>query len=142
MSKITVYIADPVTIFREGICVALAGEEDIEVVGATGIFKEAKRFIKTNPPDVAILHINGGRPSGLEITRRLKRELSPVCVLLILDNENEKNFLKVVKSGASACVTRGVAPDHLVSTIKEVAKGTKPVSQTPSNQKMTAHLRE
>jgi DNA-binding NarL/FixJ family response regulator len=129
LAKITVYIADPIAIFREGIYVALAGEEDIEVVGATSIFKEAERFIKAHSPNVAILHINGGKPSGLEITRRLKLESRPVQVILMLDNEDDERLFSAIKSGVSACITRGIDPDHLVSTIKEVAKGAKPISQ-------------
>ncbi len=140
MAKITVYIADPIAIFREGIYVALASEEDIEVVGATGVIEEAERFIKAHSPNIAILHINGSKPSGLEITHRIKLELCTVQVILILDNEDDEHIFLAVKSGASVCISRGIDPDHLVSAIKEVAKGAKPISQALLRSTIAARI--
>jgi len=128
LSKITVYVADPLAIFREGIYVALTGEEDIDVVGATGVYKEAERFIKANSPDIAILHINFGRLSGLEIARRIKRKLLQIQVILMLEDEDDERLFAAIKSGASACITRDIDPEHLVNAIKEVAEGAKPIS--------------
>jgi DNA-binding NarL/FixJ family response regulator len=129
MRSINVYIADWEVLFREGMHFILSSEDDIEVVGESVSNEEALSFIESNPPNVVILAINDGKPSGIDITQRIKRNLLWVSVILIIGVEGEERLFLAMKSGASACVDRGIGPNDLVKMIRDVASGAKPIDK-------------
>ena len=129
MEKIGVFLADRQVLFREGIHFTLSGEEDFEVTGETTSNEEVLNFIAKNPPRVAILNANQGRPSGIDITRRIKQNLPSVAVILVMDSYNDEQLFLAMKSGASACLSKDTDPDELVNTIRKVVQGDYPVSQ-------------
>ena len=130
---ITVYLADKQVLFREGIHFTLSGEEDIEVVGETTDNEEALNFLETTPPNVAILSMSYCQPSSTEVTRRVKQTLpTSVSIILVADSDNEEHFFAAMKCGANACVTKDIDLDTLLQTIREVAKGDKPIMKALS----------
>ncbi len=129
MEKIKVFLADWQVLFREGIHFTLSGEEDFEVIGETTNNEEALAFIEKNPPKVAIFNADRGKPSGIEITRRIKQNLPSVAIIIIMDTYNEEQIFLAMKSGASACLDKDVNPNELIDTIRKVAQGDYPISQ-------------
>ena len=124
MEKVKVFLADWQVLFREGIHFTLSGEEDIEVIGETTDNEEALNFIEANLPRVAVLNTDRGKPSGIEVTRRIKQNLPSVAVILIMDSDNEEQLFLAMKSGASACLTKEVDPEEIVKTIREEIRTT------------------
>ena len=129
MDKISVFLTDWQVLFREGIHFTLSGEEDIEVIGEATNSEEALNFIQTNPPRVAVLNTDHDKLGGIKVTRHLTRNFPSVSVVLIMDSENEEQLLQVLKSGASACLTKDADPDDLIDTIRAVAQGQQPVGE-------------
>jgi len=127
MSKIKVFLTDPQVLFREGIHFILSGEEDFDVVGETTNNQEALAFIESNPPDVAILSFSDSKIAGTDITRRIRRNLPSVYVILIMEKKEPDNVFEAMKSGASVCLSKDTNPDQLVDTIKKVAQGSLPI---------------
>ncbi len=129
MEKIRDFLADWQVLFREGIHFTLSSEEDFEVIGETTGNEEALNFIETNPPEIAILNVNNGKPSGTEATRRIKRNLPSVAIILVMDSHNDEQLFSAIKSGASACLSKDVNPNELVDTIRKVTRGDYPIRQ-------------
>lgn len=129
MEKVQVFLTDWQVLFREGIHFTLSGEEDFEVVGEATNNEEALNFIEKNPPGVAIFNVDRGKPTGIEITHRIKRNLPSVAIILIMDSYNEEQLFSAMKSGASACLSKDMDPDELLTTIRKVVQGDNPISQ-------------
>ena len=129
MEKVSIFLSDWQILFREGIHFTLSGEEDFEVTGEATDSEEALNFIEKNPPRVAILNANRGKPNGIEITRRIKQNLSSAAIILVMDNHNDEQLFSAMKSGASACLSKDMNPDELVDTIRKVAQGDYPISE-------------
>ncbi|MFC1940819.1 response regulator [Chloroflexota bacterium] len=129
MEKIRVFLADWQVLFREGIHFILSGEEDIEVIGEASDNEEALNAIEANSPQVAILNADHNKPSGIEVTHRIKRNLALISVILVIDTENDDLLLSIMKSGASACLTKEVDPDKVINTIRKVIQGERPISE-------------
>lgn len=125
--RISVYLADRRVIFREGMHFILSNEEDIEITGESTSNNEALSFIESHLPDVAILNINEGMPSGIQITRRIVQHLPSVAAILIMDIEDEDCLFSAMKSGASACITRDIDSDKLLNLVRDAGKGGKPI---------------
>src|SRR4030042_3909173 len=129
MEKIKVFLSDPQVLFREGIHFILSGEDDFEVTGETTGNEEAFALIEANPPNIAILSAYDVKTNGFDITRRIRRNLPSVFVILIMDKKEMENILLAIKSGASACLTKDTEPEHLLDVIRVVAQGSFPVME-------------
>jgi DNA-binding NarL/FixJ family response regulator len=129
MDKLRVFLADWQVLFREGIHFTLSGEGDMEVIGEDTGNEASLAFIEANSPQVAILNANHDKISGVEVTSRIKQNLPEVAVILIMDSENEEQRFMVVKSGASAGLTKETDPEHMVNIIRRVAQGEYPISE-------------
>ena len=129
MGNITVFLANWQVLFREGIHFSLSGEEDIEVIGETTGNEEALAFIEAHSPSVAILDINCGQVSGVEVARRIQQNLPSVGVILVMDSDDEVQLFSAMKSGARACLTKGSDPVDVVNMVREVAQGRYPISE-------------
>jgi len=71
--------------------------------------------------------MSNGKCDGPTITRRIKRNLPSVSVILFMDTENEEQIFAGIKSGASACLSKDIDPEYLVNIIREVVEGNQPV---------------
>ena len=129
MDKVKVFLSDPQVLFREGIHFILSGEDDFEVTGETTSNEEAFAHIEANPPNIAILSMQNGKLNGPEITRRIKRSLPSVSVILTMDKSDEEQLFSAMKSGASACLTKDTDPENLLDTIRVVAQGSQPINE-------------
>ncbi len=127
MEKVKVFLSDPQVLFREGIHFILSGEEDFEVTGETTSNEEAFTLIEANPPNIAILSMQDSKSEGPDITRRIKRSLPSVSVILTTDKSDEEQLFLAMKSGASACLTKGTDPESLLDTIRIITKGSQPI---------------
>ncbi|MDI6814901.1 MAG: response regulator transcription factor [Dehalococcoidales bacterium] len=138
MGKVKVFLADWQVLFREGIHFTLSGEDDIEVIGEATNNEEALTFIETNPPNVAILNADHGKPTGIEVTRRIKQNLPSVSVILVMDSYSDEQLFSVMKSGASACLTKDIDPEDMVNAIREVAQGARLISEALLRPRLAA----
>ena len=130
MEKIKVFLSDPQVLFREGIHFILSGEDDFEVTGEATSNEDAYSLIESNPPNIAILSQKNSKTSGYEITRRIKRNLSTVAVILIMENDDENALFSALKSGASAYLTKDADPDYLLDVARVVAQSSQPIIET------------
>ena len=141
MEKVSVFLADWQVLFREGIHFTLSGEEDIDVIGEATDNEAAFNSIEANPPRVAILNASRDKPNGIiDVPRRIKQNLPSVSVILVLDNDNEEQLFSAIKCGASACVTKDIDPDELVSIIRKVAQGAYPISEALLKPGIVSHV--
>lgn len=129
MEKVKVFLSDPQVLFREGIHFILSGEDDFEVTGETTGNEEAFTLIEANAPHIAILSMHDAKADGFDITRRIRRNLPSVFVILIMDKKEPDKIFLAIKSGASACLTKDTEPEHLLDVIRVVAQGSFPVME-------------
>ena len=127
MEKVKVFLSDPQVLFREGIHFILSGEDDFEVTGETTSNEEAFTLIEANPPNIAILSMENGKLNGPEVTRRIKRRLPSISVILTIDKSDEEPLFSAMMSGASACLTKDTDPEYLLDIIRVVAQGSQPI---------------
>lgn len=127
MERIKVFLSDPQVLFREGIHFTLSAEEDLEVTGETTNNEEAFAFIKANPPNIVILNMENDKLDGPTVTRRIKRNLPSVSVMLVTDKDEEELPFLAVKCGASAYLTKDIDPEHLLDLIRVVSQGGQPI---------------
>lgn len=129
MQQISVFLADWQVLFREGIHFTLSGEEDLIVTGEATSNAEALDLIMKNPPRIAIININHGNFSGVNLTLSIRQNLPSVSVVLVMDNDDINHLYSAVKCGAAACITKDISPEELINLIRQIAEGADLMSQ-------------
>ncbi|MBI4331456.1 MAG: response regulator transcription factor [Chloroflexi bacterium] len=123
MEKIKVLVAQPQTIYREGICSMLDSQEDIEVVGEAENGKEVVEKAVQLCPDVAV--INAALPviDGVEAARRVMKANEKIKIVFLVPNETCEHLVSSVKAAAIGYVNTSAGVSELVRAIRAVHQG-------------------
>jgi two-component system NarL family response regulator len=119
--SIRVLLVEDHRMVREALCGVLAQLPDIDVVGEAGDAREALEQAATLAPDVVILDIRLPDLNGVEVAARL-RDAGCHAKVVALSAFSDKRFVTaMLRSGASAYVTKNAAGTELVRAIRAVA---------------------
>jgi len=123
MKKISVLIADDHTLVRDGIRSLLALVANIEVVGEARNGKEALEKTRDLAPDVVLMDLAMPVMSGLDATRRIRREFPRTRVLALTQYDDSEYVIPVIEAGARGFVSKMAAFSELTSAIQAVYNG-------------------
>src|SRR5919201_7116411 len=112
-------IVDDNTSFREEMR-ALLVEQGFDVVGAAGSAADAHRQIAELRPDVALIDIDLGGESGLELARQLRKESGQGAVphLILISTHDEAEYADLIE--ASSAIGFLAKTDLSASTIRQM----------------------
>ena len=123
MKKIRVLIVDDHTLVRDGIRALLALAADIEVVGEAANGKEALEKVRQLMPDVVLMDLAMPVMSGLDATRKIRREFPGTKVLALTQYDDSEYVIPVIEAGARGFVTKMAAFSELASAIQAIYGG-------------------
>jgi DNA-binding NarL/FixJ family response regulator len=108
---------------REALCETLKKAPDVEIVGEAGDAREALAQVEALAPDVVVLDIRLPDVNGIEVAARL-RDMGSIAKIVALSGYADRRFVTaMLRSGASAYVTKSVAGTELLRAIRAVAVG-------------------
>ena len=93
MEKIRVFLADSQMLYREGMRMALAKENDIEVVGESDDGEEALFQVKPLSPDVVIIDSEMPSLNCLDLTRQIRRHSPAISAIIMARHEDDEQLL-------------------------------------------------
>ena len=117
-----VLLVEDHTIVRQGLR-RLLEERGIEVVGEAGDGLKAVRMARELHPDFVIMDISLPKMSGIDATRKIKKEAPDVKVLMLTIHSEESYILKALNAGASGYLLKDTVADELVNALEAVEKG-------------------
>ena len=120
---IRVLVADDHTIVRESLINLLNQSGECLVVGEASDGLEALKKAHELNPDVAIVDISMPGLNGIEIARRLSRELPRIRTLMLTMHEEEEYVLHVVRAGAAGYLVKDSTIRELVAAVKALHSG-------------------
>lgn len=120
---IRVLLVDDHRMVREALRDALAKVADVQIVGEAGDARSAIEQAQLQSPDVIVLDIGLPDLNGMEVVVRL-REAGSQAKIVVLSAYSDKRFVtEMLRSGASAYVTKSAAGTELVRAIRAVVSG-------------------
>jgi two-component system NarL family response regulator len=119
--SIRVLIVEDHRMVREALCGVLAQTPDIEVVGEAGNGQSALEQAAALAPDVVVLDIRLPDLNGVEVAARLRNAGNPARVVALSAFADKHFVMAMMRSGASAYVTKSAAGTELVRAIRAVA---------------------
>ncbi|MBI4754654.1 MAG: response regulator transcription factor [Betaproteobacteria bacterium] len=133
-SRIRVLIADDHTIVRQGLRHILADTDDIEVAAEADNGVEATHLARNGNIDLVVLDVSMPERNGIDALKLIKKEHPRMPVLILSMHPEEHYAIRALKSGASGYLTKGSAPEQLVTAIRQVFGGKKYISPTLAEQ--------
>jgi two-component system, NarL family, response regulator DevR len=121
--KIRVFLLDDHEIVRRGLKELLESEGDIEVVGESGLAREAARRIPALRPDVAVLDGRLPDGSGIDVCREVRSQHPEIAALILTSYDDDDALFSAIMAGAAGYVLKQVRGNDLVETVRRVAAG-------------------
>ncbi|MBN2414538.1 response regulator transcription factor [bacterium] len=137
---IRVLIVDDHKILQEGLIALLGSQDDIEVAGVADNGREGVEKTGELRPDVVLMDISMPVMNGMEATRIITERYEGVKVLVLTMHDTEEYVYKVFSMGASGCVTKKSAYQHLIAAIHAVHRGELYISPTISKSVLVDFL--
>lgn len=122
-APIRVFLLDDHEIVRRGIRELLEEEDDIEVVGESGLAEEGRRRIPALRPDVAILDGRLPDGSGIDVCRDVRSQDPGIHTLILTSYDDDDALFAAIMAGAAGYVLKQVRGEDLLDTIRRVAAG-------------------
>ena len=123
MSKITVLIADDHSLFREGLHMLLALEEDIQVVGEAADGLQALSMVETFQPHILLLDVRMPELSGLDVLPKIRGKSPGTKVLILSAFVDDDLIVEALQLGAKGYLLKTLTRADLVKAIRATNAG-------------------
>lgn len=119
---VRVVIISAVRFYRESLAQALAGRNDIQVVGTASPGPDAVTIVAELRPDLVLADSNAVR--GTDLVARIHQVASATRVIaLALNEEDEQEVLACAEAGLAGFVAAAASLDELPAVIEAAARG-------------------
>ena len=122
-NTIRVVLVDDHAIMREGIRSLLSNYSDIEIIGEAADGKDAYEKVVETYPDVVIMDIGMAGMDGLEATRRIRKKVPGVKILILTQHENREYLMSSIKAGVSGYIPKKAMASDLIKAVRSIHEG-------------------
>ena len=123
MKVIQIVLADDHAILREGLCLLLQSQPDMNVVCEACDGVEALDAVLDYHPDLLLLDVAMPNMNGLDTTRLIKQRSPETKVIILSRYEKEIYVHQALDAGAQGYVVKGAPGSDLLEAIRSVDQG-------------------
>jgi two-component system NarL family response regulator len=127
---VRVLLVDEHALFREGLGLALAGVDDIEVAGEAISGADAIVEAQRLRPDVVVMDVRMPEGSGAGAIARIRAARPDTRVLVLTGSQDEEDLVESVRSGAAGYLLKDSSVEEVADAIRSVARGQGVLSPT------------
>lgn len=120
---IKILLADDHPVVRKGLGSCLAKAGYLKLVGEACDGNEALRLANELSPDILLMDISMPEMDGLTVSEKLRKDSSPVKVIILSMHSNREYVSRILKAGARGYVLKNSPPEELIQAIDVVASG-------------------
>ncbi|MDP9824174.1 response regulator [Nocardioides massiliensis] len=123
VEPVRVIVVDDQELFRRGLTMLLAAEDDIEVVGEASDGTSAVELATATVPDVILMDVRMPKGSGIEACVSIKQVAPSAKIIMLTVSDEEGDLYDAVKSGASGYLLKDSSIDEVAQAVRVVADG-------------------
>ena len=120
---IRVYLLDDHELVRRGVRELLEAEDDIVVVGESGLAAEARRRIPASRCHVAVLDNRLPDGSGIEVCRDVRSQDPTIAAIILTSYDDDDALFAAILAGANGYVLKQVRGQDFIDAVRNVAGG-------------------
>ena len=115
---ITVLLVDDHVLIRQGVRRAFEQTEDLVVVAEAGSLAEGLALQRAHRPDVAVVDVNLGDGSGIDLVRAMRDARPEVGLVVLTMYDDDEHLFAALEAGASAFVLKAAPADEVVAAAR------------------------
>ena len=120
---VRILVADDHGVLRAGLRALLNSASDLQVTAEAGNGEEVLELVDQARPDIVLLDISMPRLDGIEVTRRLKRAIPDIQVLIMTMHEDTGLLREALRAGAAGYIVKRAVESELINAIHAVYRG-------------------
>ena len=122
---IRLMIVDDQEMIRVGLRAVLGSFDDLDVVADASDGLDAVRKLESVEVDVVLMDIRMPGIDGVEATRRIRERVrsEDLRIVVLTTFEHDENVFAALRAGANGFLNKGVGPEELAESIREVVAG-------------------
>ena len=136
-SVIRVIVADDHALFRRGLEMVLADEDDIEVVGEASDGEEVVALARELMPDLVLMDVRMPALSGIEATHAIKESVPHARILMLTISDEEDDLYEAIKAGANGYLLKEVSIDEVAQAVRSVVAGQSLIAPSMASKLLT-----
>jgi DNA-binding NarL/FixJ family response regulator len=118
-----IVIVDDHPLFREGLKSIISRNPELELVGETGVGREALKLAENFKPDMVVVDISLPDSNGIELTKNIKK-LSPATRVLIVSVHSNIDYITAAfQAGATGYVVKDAPSAKILQALELVSQG-------------------
>lgn len=137
---LTVALVDDDAAMRERVQQALAGSDEVELVGAFADARGALAFLSQTAPDVMLVDLGLPDLPGLAVITYCAQRHPGTDIMVLTVFEDASHVLQSIKAGASGYLLKDSLNDEIVRHIRQLRDGGAPMTPSIARQLLT-HVR-
>jgi DNA-binding NarL/FixJ family response regulator len=127
-ARIRVMCVDDHRVMLDGLALLIGRQPDMEVVASATTVDQAVAEFERARPDITLMDLQLPGLNGVEGIRQI-RLLSPDARIVVLTMyQGDEDIYRSLEAGAATYVLKDTLSDELVSVIRQVHEGNKPVT--------------
>jgi DNA-binding NarL/FixJ family response regulator len=121
--KIRILVVDDHAIVRQGLCLFIEVQEDMEIVGEGTNGVEAVELARRTQPDIVLLDLVMPEMDGIQATSRIIEQSPNSRVIILTSFGEEDKVLPAIRAGAQGYLLKDIAPNELVKAVRDAHRG-------------------
>ena len=134
---IRVLVVDDHELFRRGLEIVLAQEEDIQVIGEAGDGAEAVDKAADLLPDIVLMDVRMPKRGGIEACTSIKEVAPSAKIIMLTISDEEADLYDAIKAGATGYLLKEISTDEVSAAIRAVADGQSQISPSMAAKLLT-----
>ena len=130
-------IVDDHALFRRGLEMVLAAEDDIELVGEASDGTEAVEKAGEALPDVVLMDIRMPKSSGIEACRAMKEVAPSSKIVMLTISDEEEDLFEAIRAGASGYLLKDIPLDEVAEVVRAVFGGQSLINPSMAGKLLT-----
>lgn len=123
VNRITVLIADDHALFREGLAIFFAQQDDIRIVGEAADGHQAVSMAEALQPDILLLDIRMPGLGGIEALPQIHERSPGTKVLVVSGYSDDELIIKALQLGAKGYLPKSLSHKDLLKAIRATYAG-------------------
>lgn len=117
---IKIAIADDYKIYRDGLKVGLAADDNLQVVLEADNGEDLLNGLKENAADIILMDLKMPIMDGMEATKEVRKKFPQIKVLVVTMYEDDKFIIHLMENGANGYLLKNADSDEIRKSIYAV----------------------
>ena len=131
---IRVLVVDDHALFRRGLEMVLAHEDDIDVVGEAEDGADAVEKAIETTPDIVLMDVRMPRRGGIDACTAIKDAVPSSKIIMLTISDEEADLYEALKAGATGYLLKEISIDEVAAAVRAVHGGQSLISPSMASK--------